>query len=72
MAHCLVALFRLSTFESPDVPWDRQLVRQELDLGAMAQCMADRWGAVPEAAGLDISGLGEKGSSGTYSVDLWD
>jgi hypothetical protein len=66
VAHCLAVLFRLSTFESFDVSWDRQLVRQELDLGEIARLLADRWGAVPAAAGLDMSGLGEN------EVDLWN
>lgn len=46
MAHCLVALYRLSTFEHPDVPWDRKLVREELDLGATVRHMAECWGIV--------------------------
>jgi len=66
VAHCLATLFRLSTFDSPDVPWDRQLVRQELDLGEIARLLADRWGEVPAAAGLDMSGIGEN------EVDLWN
>ncbi len=65
MAHCLVALFRLSTFESPNVLWDRQRVRQELDLGEVVKLMSDRWGGVSAAAGLDTSGMGENGE------DLW-
>lgn len=65
MAHCLGALFSLSTFESPDVPWDRQRVRQELDLGEMVKLMLGRWKGVPAAPGLDTGGMGEKGE------DLW-
>lgn len=53
MSHCLVALFRLSTFESPDVFWDRQRVRQELDLSEVLKLWAERWEGVPAAAGLD-------------------
>lgn len=51
-AHFLVALFRLSTFESPDVPWDRQLVLQELDVGEVIRRWLHLWELAPEAAGL--------------------
>lgn len=61
MAHCLVVLFRLSIFESPDVPWDRQRVRQELDFGELVRLWALRWENVPAAAGLDTDIMGEKG-----------
>ena len=63
MAHCLVALYRLSTFESPDIPWDRQRVRQELDLGDIIKLIADRWEQVPAAAGIEMGSrrVGERG-----------
>lgn len=55
MAHCLVALYRLTTFESPDVPsWDRQRVLRELNFGDLLRDWRDRWERVPRAAGLDI------------------
>ena len=53
MAHCLVALFRLSTFESLDIPWDRPRVLQELNFGELVKEWAERWANVPIAAGLD-------------------
>jgi hypothetical protein len=53
LAHCLIVLFRLSTFESPGVQWDRKKVRQELDLGQTVKLMASRWEEVAIAAGLD-------------------
>jgi hypothetical protein len=55
LAHCIVALFRLSTFESPDVPWDRQVIIKEFDFGDVMKTLTKRWESVPEAAGLDIS-----------------
>ncbi|OBT70315.1 hypothetical protein VE03_00317 [Pseudogymnoascus sp. 23342-1-I1] len=58
MAHFLVALYRLSTFERPGVSWDRQLVRQEVDLGVMISLLTEKWGGVPAAAGIDTSGPG--------------
>lgn len=58
MAHFIVALYRLTTFECPGVSWDRQLVRQEVDLGVMINVLTERWGRVPAAAGLDTSGPG--------------
>ncbi|KFY36890.1 hypothetical protein V494_04944 [Pseudogymnoascus sp. VKM F-4513 (FW-928)] len=58
MAHFIVALYRLSTFECPGVSWDRQLVRQEVDLGVMINVLTEKWGNVPAAAGLDTSGPG--------------
>lgn len=58
MAHFIVALYRLSTFESPGVSWDRQLVREEVDLGVMISILTEKWGGVPAAAGLDTSGPG--------------
>ena len=53
LAHCLIVLFRLSTFESPGVQWDRKKVRQELDLGHIVKLMASRWEEVATVAGLD-------------------
>ncbi|KFY10185.1 hypothetical protein V491_07780 [Pseudogymnoascus sp. VKM F-3775] len=58
MAHFIVALYRLSTFECPGVSWDRQLVREEVDLGVMISILTEKWGGVPAAAGLDTSGPG--------------
>jgi hypothetical protein len=54
MAHCLVALFRLSTFEAPGIPWDRQQVKEELDFREVLKLWSDRWEKVPAAAGLEV------------------
>jgi hypothetical protein len=58
LAHCLVALFRLTTFEHPEVSWDRQKVKQELDLREVLRIWIERWEKVPEAAGLQINTTG--------------
>ena len=55
-AQCTVALFRLSTFEAPGIPWDRRRVQQELDLAQAAKSWAKMWDGVPAAAGLDLAG----------------
>ncbi|KAF2188861.1 hypothetical protein K469DRAFT_564540 [Zopfia rhizophila CBS 207.26] len=54
MAHCLVTLFRLSTFESAGVYWDRQRVRQELDFAEVLKTWLKRWRGALDATGLDI------------------
>lgn len=55
LAHCLIVLFRLSTFESPN--WDRKRVRQELNLGETVKLMASRWEEVATAANLNEGGI---------------
>lgn len=55
MAHCLVALFRLSTFEAADIPWDCQRVRRELDLGDTVKRIVDIWEQVPLAMGIELN-----------------
>jgi hypothetical protein len=73
LAHCLIVLFRLSTFESPGVHWDRKRVRQELDLGETVKLMASRWEEVATAAGLnegrmeDILGLAHDPDHGPWA-----
>jgi hypothetical protein len=52
LAHCLVILCRLNTFESSDIPWDCQRIRQEMDVGELLRLWAETWDSVPEAAGL--------------------
>lgn len=54
LAHCLIVLFRLSTFESPH--WERKRVRQELNLGETVKLMASRWEEVASAASLKETG----------------
>jgi hypothetical protein len=61
LSHCLVVLFRLSTFESPNVPWDTQRIRQELDLGKLVELWAERWDGIPAAAGLETNTMSDKG-----------
>jgi hypothetical protein len=55
MGHCLIALFRLGTFEAPDIPWDRQRVRREIDLGDTVKHIVDNWEQVPLVAGIITS-----------------
>lgn len=53
LARCLVTLYSLSTFAAVGVPWDRQRVAQELNLGAIIKLIADRWELVLPAAGIE-------------------
>lgn len=54
VAHCLVVLCRLSSFESADVPsWDRKKIRKELNLGAVVKMWGERWDSAPASAGLN-------------------
>jgi hypothetical protein len=72
MGHCLVALFCLSTFESPDVPWDRQRVRQEMNFGDMVQLIVDRWEQAPQANGIEMSpATVEFTDDGVFSEQSW-
>lgn len=72
MAHCLVALFRLSTFESPGVAWDRQRIRQEMDFGDIVKLIVDRWDQVPEANGIEmLPGRRESTEDGQESDQPW-
>ena len=57
LGHCFVALFRLSTFESPHIPWDRQRIVTELDLGDVARKLVYVYDAMPTAAGIDNTGV---------------
>jgi hypothetical protein len=61
LSHCLVVLFRLSTFESPNVPWDAQRIRQELNLGKLVALWAERWEGIAAAAGLETNTMNDKG-----------
>jgi hypothetical protein len=64
LAHCLIILCRLSTFESPSVPWDCKKVRGQLDLGYLLKIWCESWDGVPEAAGLILD-------SDEISVSPW-
>lgn len=63
MAHCMVALYRLSVFEDPQ--WDVQLVRQQLDLSLVLDRIIKTWENVKDAAGLD------QGISKVDDVDIY-
>lgn len=52
LGHCLAALYRLTSFESPDVSWCGERVRAELDIGDVTRLLADRWDAVPREDGM--------------------
>jgi len=72
MAHCVVALFRLSTFESPGVTWDREIIRQDMDLGDVLQLIVDRWDKIPQANGIEMPpGRVEATGDGQMSEQSW-
>ena len=72
MAHCLVALFRLSTFESPEVVWDRERIRQEMDLGDILKLIVNRWDEIPESNGIEmLPGRVEATEDGQMSEQSW-
>lgn len=47
------------------MPWDRQRIRQELDLAEVVKILGERFGAVPDATGMIHGDLGEQ------SRDFW-
>lgn len=51
LAHCLIALYRLSTLDDPD--WDLGLVRETLDLSLVLDQVVTKMAQVKLAAGLD-------------------
>jgi hypothetical protein len=51
MAHCIVALYRLSVFEHPG--WDVIMVRRELDLSVVLEKVVSMFESVKEAVGFD-------------------
>jgi hypothetical protein len=72
LGHFLVALFRLSIFESPDIPWDRRRVRQEMNFGDIVQLIVDRWEQVPEANGIEmVPGMAKVTKDGVWSEPSW-
>lgn len=62
MGHNLMALFRLSTLEAPDIAWDCQRLRRELDLGEIVKRIIDSWEQVPQAVGIDMKSIRESQS----------
>ncbi|KIW02541.1 hypothetical protein, variant [Verruconis gallopava] len=59
LGHCLVALFRLSTFEGHNVHWDRRRVIAELDLADVVRKLVYMYEAAPIAAGIDTTDAGD-------------
>lgn len=54
LAHCMIALYRLSTFECPD--WDRSLVRDYANLSMILDQVVTNFSGVKAAVGLDKEG----------------
>jgi hypothetical protein len=50
MAHCIIVLYRLSTFSHPD--WDLGLVRQTLDLSTVLEQLIQKFAQIRVAAGI--------------------
>ena len=74
MAHCIIALFRLSTFDDP--VWDRGLVRETADLSQILGQIIERHRQVKIAADLDHDALEPKDifnkTAGTVeSIKTW-
>jgi hypothetical protein len=67
LGHCLVALFRLSTFEAPGIPWDRQYIVSQIDLGTVVRKWIQIFESSPKAAGIDVSGACGQDSQWEYS-----
>ena len=55
----MVALYRLSTFDSPNTPWDRQRVLQELNFGDVVKKLINAIEGIPQAIGMEIDILSE-------------
>ncbi|KAL5348077.1 hypothetical protein ACLOAV_006557 [Pseudogymnoascus australis] len=51
LGHCLAALYRLTSFESPGVSWCGGRVRAELDIGDVTRLLAERWDTVSRVDG---------------------
>jgi hypothetical protein len=52
MAHVIMVLFRLSTFESPGLQWDQRKVIREMDFGVVVRQWSQKWLSVPSHCGL--------------------
>lgn len=55
LAHCIITLYRLSTFELPG--WDQGLARETVDLSVMVGKVITQLRQVKEAARLDVGVL---------------
>jgi hypothetical protein len=71
IAHAIIVLFRLSTYESPGFRWNRQKVVQELDFGDVACCWAKKWRSVPINCGFVTKILGS-GAGNTIQAAEWE
>ena len=58
LAHCSIALYRLSTFEDRD--WDRRLVQKTLDFSLVLGHIAEKFSEVKLAAKLDCDSSEDK------------
>ncbi|TAQ89078.1 hypothetical protein B7494_g2583 [Chlorociboria aeruginascens] len=67
-SHCIAGLFRLSTFESPGILWDRREIRQQLNLGDLVQTLAEKWAQIPAAIGIERGPL----EMLPHGVDQWN
>ncbi|CZR65600.1 uncharacterized protein PAC_15500 [Phialocephala subalpina] len=67
MGHCLMALFRLSTLEAPEIAWDCQKVRREIDLGEIIKRIIDSWEQVTRGAGMGMSSVCENGDAQAHN-----
>jgi hypothetical protein len=59
MAHCIIALYRLSTFSDPSTGWNIGLVRETLDFSATLGTLLKRVGSVRSEAGMVDDGTEE-------------
>jgi hypothetical protein len=71
MGHCIVALFRLATFEAANISWDRQRVRRELDLGSVIKLIVENFEQVAQAAGIEMEPLVGERRSGQLLERFW-
>lgn len=72
MTHCIIALYRLSTFEAPGIFWDRKIIVQELSFAYVARLMAERRKQVPLASGLEIDACFDGDKDGSLcSLNPW-
>jgi hypothetical protein len=59
MAHCIIALYRLSTFSDPSTGWNIGLVSETLDFSVTLGALLKRVGSVRSEAGMMDDGTGE-------------
>ncbi|KAF2669709.1 hypothetical protein BT63DRAFT_425385 [Microthyrium microscopicum] len=68
ISHCMISLFRLSIFESPEVFWDRQRARQELDLAEVLKMWIANGIKVAESMKMDDNSLSDEENCWTHLV----